>query len=308
MKILFFGSDAFAIPTLAALADSRHELLGVVTQPDKPSGRGQKMTACPVAEAALELKMKLFQPEKIGDPKTIEGLLALKPDALVVVAYGKFLPKTLVGAPRYKAVNVHPSLLPKYRGAAPIQWALLNGDTVTGVSTMTVAEAMDAGDIYLQAETLIDEVENAEQLSNRLSHVGADLLLKTLDGLEKANLKPTPQDKSKVVMAPKLEKETGRLDWSASAETLCNKIRGLMPWPGTFCFIGEKMLKIWGAAVLPGRQKEKPGTVVDNDRGITVACGQGALCLLEVQLEGKKRMSAGDFLKGHPIAVGTRLK
>ncbi|MDO8527293.1 MAG: methionyl-tRNA formyltransferase [Deltaproteobacteria bacterium] len=308
MKILFFGSDVFAIPTLHALAESEHTLLGVVAQPDKPAGRGQKLTPCPGAVVANDLKLPLFQPPKISDPQAIEELLNLKPDCLVVVAYGKYLPKALVDAPEFKAVNVHPSLLPKYRGAAPMPWAILNGDKKTGVSTMTVAEEMDAGDIYLQTETTIDEIENAEQLSNRLGELGAELLLKTLEGLEKKTLKAKPQDATKIVLAPKLEKEMGHLDWREKAVTLYNKVRAFTPWPGTFCKIENKILKIWEAAPIENAATATPGTVLDNRQGLIVACGQGGLCLLEVQLEGKKRMSAGDFLKGHPVAIGTILK
>lgn len=307
MKILFFGSDEFAIPTLQSLAESQHKILGVVTQPDKPSGRGQKITPCPAAAVAKELKLKLFQPPKL-DEAAVRELLSLKPDILVVVAYGKFLPKILIDPIPFKAVNLHPSLLPKYRGAAPIAWALLNGDKKIGVTTMTVVEEMDAGEVYLQTETAIDEIENAQDLSHRLSLLGAELLLKTLEGLEKGNLKPKPQDPKKVVMTRKIEKEDGHLQWQEPAPTLFNKIRAFNPWPGTFCYLGEKILKIFEAAPLEETKKSKPGTIMDNRQAITVACGQGALCLLEVQLEGKKRMGASEFIKGHRVPVGTQLK
>lgn len=307
MKILFFGSDTFAIPSLQALKNSRHEILGVVAQPDKPSGRGQHLQACPAATAAKKLGLNLLQPEKL-DAVAVEKLAALKPDLLAVVAYGKFLPTPLIKQTPHQAVNVHPSLLPKYRGAAPIQWAILNGDDRTGVTTMTISEEMDAGDIFLQCETDIDPAENHAMLEERLSLLGADLLLKTIDGLEKGRLKPQPQDSSKVVLAPKLTKEEGHLNWREPAETLYNRIRALNPWPGTFCFLNEKILKIFEAAPTKTGDGEKPGTVLDNKQGITVACGQGALCLLEVQLEGKRRMSATEFLKGHSIPVGTLLR
>lgn len=314
MKILFFGSDAFAIPSLQILATSSHKILAVVSQPDKPAGRGQKLSACPAAIAAETLHLKKMQPATLKEEKSVAELLALKPDLLVVVAYGKFLPHSLIEAIPCKAVNLHPSLLPKYRGASPIQSAILNGDTITGVTTMTITEEMDAGDIYLQAQTKIEETETAQDLYQRLGELGAELLLKTLEGLEKKTLKAKPQDPSKVVRTTKFTKEDGHLHWQESAEVLYRKIRALNPWPGTFCYLGDKILKIFEAAPLAhlADQKEaakgKTGVVVGNKQAITVACGQGYLSLLEVQLEGKKRMSAAEFLKGHPVDIGMILK
>lgn len=312
MKILFFGSDHFAVPSLHALHESPHKILGVVTQPDKPAGRGQHLQACPAAAAAKELGLNLFQPEKL-DAAAAAKLSALGAELLAVVAYGKFLPSTLIEAAPRKAVNVHPSLLPKYRGAAPIQWAILNGDRRTGVTTMAVSQKMDAGDIFLQCETDLDPAENHTLLEERLSVLGAELLLKTIDGLEKKSIRPRPQNPAGVVMAPKLTKEDGHLNWQSTADALFNRVRALNPWPGTFCFLNGKLLKIFEAAPLEPKQSEKlggkkPGTVVDNRQALTVACGQGALCLLEVQLEGKRRMPAAEFLKGHPVPVGTQLK
>ena len=308
MNILFFGSDHFAIPSLKALHDSSHKILAVVTQPDKPAGRGQKLASCAVAAASRELCLKLLQPPKLQGEEVLHQLLSLKPDCLVVVAYGKFLPQRLIAGAPYRAVNVHPSLLPKYRGASPIPWAILNGDKITGVSTMTVAEEMDAGDIYLQAETPIDPIETATQLEARLAEMGAALLIQTLDGLQKETLKAKPQDPKKVVATKKLAKEEGHLCWSEPAAKIFDKIRALNPWPGTFCYLEQKRLKVWEAAPLEENTRQKPGTVTGNEQGITVACGQGSLCLLEVQLEGKKRMSAAEFLKGHPIKTGILLK
>lgn len=308
MNILFFGSDPFAGPSLKKISASKHSILAVVTQPDRPAGRGQKKTACAAALLGRELNLKLFQPENLKDTKTRQTLLALKPDVLVVVAYGKFLPRELINAAPKGAVNLHPSLLPKYRGAAPIQWAVLNGDAKTGVTTMMVAEAMDAGDIYLQCETTIDEAETAVQLENSLSELGADLLLKTLDGLEKGTLKPRPQDPSQVVLAPKLIKEDGHLHFSEPAEKLYRKVKALQPWPGTFCFWEGKLLKIFEAAPVEMQSQKPAGSVIENREGLIAACGQGGLCLLEVQLEGKKKMRAAEFLKGHPIQIGAALK
>lgn len=306
MKLLFFGSDSFAIPSLAALASAKHDILAVVTQPDRPAGRGQKVTPCPVALVAKEKKLPLLQPPKLKEVE--KELLQLQPEILVVVAYGQFIPQSLIEKTLHQAVNVHPSLLPKYRGAAPIQWAILNGDRITGVSTMTITPEMDAGDIYLQYETPIDPAETSAQLHDRLSEMGAELLLKTLEGIQAGKLKPKPQDSSKTILAPKIKKEDGHLDWKEPAEKLYNKIRAFDPWPGTFCLLWGKRLKIFEAGVLEARSQKGIGTIIDNERGILVACGQGALCLLEVQLEGKKRLNAEAFLKGHFLKIGTQLQ
>ncbi len=308
MNILFFGSDNFAIPSLRTLHESSHKILAVVTPPDKPAGRGQKLTGCPVAAAAHELCLKLLQPPKIQGEEVFHQLLALKPDCLVVVAYGKFLPSRLMNAVSHGAVNLHPSLLPKYRGASPIQTAILNGEAITGVTTMTLTEEMDAGAIYLQATTAIDSIETALQLEMRLAELGGKLLAQTLDDLEKGTLKAKPQNPNDMVMTKKLVKEDGRLKWEKPASKLFDQIRALDPWPGTFCYVGDKRLKIWEAAVLEETTTAKPGTVVGNKQGLTVACGQGRLCLLEVQLEGKKRLSVTEFLKGFPVPIGEVLK
>lgn len=308
MKVLFFGSDPFAIPSLEALTASKHKILGVITQPDKPAGRGQKQTACPCALSAKNLKLKLFQPENLKSGEVLKEFLALKPDLLVVVAYGKFLPIDLIKAVPHQAVNLHPSLLPKYRGAAPMQWTILNGDEKTGVTTTTIVEEMDAGDIYLQYETLLDEIETFAGLQEGLSALGADLLLKTLDGIEKGVLKPRPQDPAGVIFAPKLTKEDGHLNFKESAERLFNKVRALNPWPGTFCYLDGKILKILEAGPVNMDSQKPPGSVIESKDGLIVACGLQSLCLLEVQLEGKKRMSIKDFLKGHPIELGAQLK
>lgn len=308
MKLIFFGSDLFAVPSLLQLSQSRHQVLGVVTPPDKPAGRGQKVTACPCAAAAKKLGLKLFQPATLKDNKTSETLLGLKPDILVVVAYGKFLPIDWIEAAPHQAINLHPSLLPKYRGAAPMQWALLNGDAKTGVTTTTIVEAMDAGDIYLQCEIPLDAGENFETLQQSLSELGAKLLLQSLDGIEKNLLKPKPQNPSQVVFAPKLTKADGHLNFQEPAERLYNKVRALNPWPGTYCYYDGKLLKIFEVAVVDMASQKPSGTVVENKGGLIVVCGQKSLCLLEVQLEGKKKMSALEFLKGHPVSIGAQLK
>lgn len=307
MKLLFFGSDGFACPSLKLLAKSHHTLLGVVTQPDKPAGRGQKMTACPCAVEAKNLKLKLFQPASLKNEAETKKFLSFEPDVLVVVAYGKFLPIDLIQVVPHQAVNLHPSLLPKYRGAAPMQWAILNGDKKTGVTTTTIAEEMDAGDVYLQCETPLDETENFEALQERLRELGAEFLLKTIDGIETGALKPKPQDPSKVVFAPKLTKEDGHLNFKEPAEKLFNKVRALNPWPGTYCYLNGKLLKILESAPVDMASQKGPGTIIETKAGWMVACGQKTLCLLEVQLEGKKRMGIKEFLQGHAVPVGTVL-
>lgn len=303
MNILFFGSAHFAIPTLHAIVSSKHKIVGVVTQPDKPAGRGQKETACPVALATRELRLKLFQPDSLKEDKEIQKLLSTKPDVLVVVAYGKLLPETLIRSVPKEAVNLHPSLLPKYRGAAPVQWSILNGDSVTGISTMKLASEMDTGNVYLQKEVSISAEETAEDLQSRLSLLGADLILNTLQGIENGSFIATPQDSSKVILAPKLTKEMGHLDFKKPAKELYNYVRGLQPWPNAYCFLGDKKINIFKAHIVEMSGPEKPGTILDVNP-LKIQCGRGALELLEVQMEGKKRMHAREFLNGHPMKKG----
>ncbi|MDO8494896.1 MAG: methionyl-tRNA formyltransferase [Deltaproteobacteria bacterium] len=308
MKILFFGSDPFAVLPLHTLVESKHSVVAVVTKPDKPAGRGQKETSSPIAIAAQELGLKILK------PATLANEIFPTADVLVVVAYGKFLPDELINSVKYKAINIHPSLLPKYRGPSPVETALLNGDKKTGVSITTIVEEMDAGDIYLQVETKIEEDETAEQLFQHLSELGSQLLLKTLDEIEAKGLKPKPQDPNKVIFTKKITKEDGRINWSEPAQTIYNKIRAFTPWPGTYCEWNGKRLKVLEAYIDPtdlpaGRQgtKEKPGTVVETKECLKIACGQGSLILLEVQLEGKNPMPIADFLKGHTLQTATIL-
>lgn len=307
MRILFFGSDLFAVPALQALTQSRHQIVAVITQPDKPAGRGQKKTPCPVATAAKEANHFLLQPERIKDSETLVTVSKMDFDILVVVAYGQFIPQLLIDSARFNAVNIHPSLLPKYRGAAPIQHAILNGDTVTGVTTLQIGDKMDAGNIYLQCETEIDETETSDMLHRRLSIVGADLILKTLEAIENREIVAMPQDDTQATMAPKIKKTEGQLDWNKKATQLYNRIKAFTPWPGSFCFLNEKRLKVLEAAPLEMPTDAEPGEVIEAKEGIIVACKQGALCLIEVQLEGKKPVSASNFLKGNKMSKGTKL-
>lgn len=304
MRILCFGTSAFAVPALAALQASSHAVIGAVTQPDKPAGRGRKMTAAPVAEFARAHGLALLQPPTLKDDVAVDAIRALQPECIVVVAYGKFLPKVILDLPPRGCINIHPSLLPKYRGAAPINWAILNGDTVTGVSTMYLVEEMDAGDILLQQEVAIAPDETAAELNTRLAPIGAQLLVETLDQIAAGRAKATSQDSARVVMAPPLTKENGHIDWHRPAVELAWHVRGMQPWPNAYTALHGAQLTIFRAEVSHERTEAAPGTVTGVTRAIHVATGDGQLCLTEVQSAGSKRMSTQDFLRGHPLKPG----
>lgn len=304
MRILFFGTSTFAVPALAALRASSHDIIGVVTQPDKPAGRGRKLTAAPVAEFARAQGMSLMQPPTLKDDTAVDAIRALQPECIVVVAYGKFLPKVILDLPPHGCINIHPSLLPKYRGAAPINWTILNGDTVTGVSTMYLVEEMDAGDVLLQREVAIGPDETAAELHDRLAPIGAALLVETLDQIAAGRAMPKPQDPEGVVIAPPLAKDDGRIDWQRPAVELVRHIRGMQPWPNAYTSLDGAQLTVFRAEVSHERTDAAPGTVTAVTRAIHVATGDGQLCLTEVQSAGSKRMSAQDFLRGHHIKPG----
>lgn len=308
MKIIFMGSDPFALPSLNAIAQANFSILSVVAQPDKPAGRGHKLTSPPTILLAKELGLTTFQPPSLKNPQIIHQFSEMKPDIIVVVAYGKFLPKGLIDLPKSGTVNVHPSLLPKYRGPAPINWAIINGDHMTGVSTMFLSEKMDAGDILLQENVDISDTDTAETLSEKCAKLGAELLIETLCQLRDHHLVAHPQHHDKVTLAPILKKEDGHIDWRLPAKQLRNRIRGLQPWPGSFTYLNGKLLKIFSAIVEPEMPGDKPGTItaIDGD-AIIVATGHGHLALTELQLEGKSRMGVADFLKGHPLKPGMTL-
>lgn len=307
MRILFMGSAAFAVPSLDALIRSKHRVIEVVAQPDKPAGRGMKITACPVAAYAAEHGIALYQPKGVRKPDVIDHFRKLSPDLIVIVAYGRILPKELLDIPPLGCVNVHSSLLPKYRGAAPINWAIANGETETGVTTMRVDEEMDAGDILMSANVKIGYDEDAVELHDRLAPLGAELLMKTIDAIERGTIKGIPQDHSEATFAPIIKKEDGRIDWTMGAREIHNRVRGFKPWPGASTSIGGKMLRIHGAKVGSIAAAGKPGEVIEAGKDLVVACGSGALELTQVQLEGKKKMSAADFLRGHRIEKGVML-
>lgn len=302
------GTPDFSVPSLEKI-NEHHEVLAVVTQPDKPKGRSGRLIACPVKEKALELGLKVIQPERAKDEEFISGLRELAPDVIVVIAYGQILPMEILKLPAYGCVNVHASLLPKYRGAAPIQWAVINGDEISGVTTMLMNEGLDTGDILMSTEVRLDKKETGGSLFDKLSPVGADLILKTLTALEAGELTPVPQNESEATKVGLLKKNMGELDFTKGAEELERLVRGLDPWPGAFTFIQEKKLSVWKADTVQTGKDEingKPGEVADVGKDyIDVCCREGILRLTEVQLEGKKRMSVRDFLNGFDIKRGT---
>jgi len=305
MKIVFMGAAHFAVPSLQALIDSPHEIIEVVCQPDRPAGRGLKMTACPVGEKAKEAGLVYHQPESLKGGEEYEHLAALSPDLIVVVAYGKILPREIIDIPPLGCVNVHASLLPKYRGAAPINWAIINGEAVTGVTTMLINERMDAGDILLSCETAIDDLDNALELEERLSVMGAELLIQTIEGIENKAIEPILQDESEATYARMLKKSDGLIDWSLSAQEIADRVRGLVPWPVAYTHMDGKLLKIFEAHVSEELCDETPGTVVTCDKHLAIATGKGIIYPIEVQLEGKKKMHCEDMLRGCKIKRGT---
>jgi methionyl-tRNA formyltransferase len=305
-RIIFFGTPSFALPTLRILVEGRDEVIAVVTQPDREKGRGRKVVISPVKELALQHGLPLLQPERAKEEAFQESLKMLQPDLFVVAAYGQILPKSVLSIPKFGAVNVHASLLPKYRGAAPIAWAILNGEKVTGVTTMMMDEGMDTGDILLQTEIPMSHEETCENLLNRLASLGAPLLSETLEKMKAGEIHPIPQDHSKATYAPPLKKEDGYIDWKKEAIEIDRQIRAFNPWPGAFTKWNDQLLKIFKGEIKEGTPLGKPGAVVwIGSDFIEVETGEGLLRIQEVQLEGRKRMALRDFLLGHPISVGT---
>lgn len=305
MRVIFMGTPDFAVPSLQALLDNGYEIPAVFTQPDKPKGRGHKLLPPPVKELALEYGIEVFQPKTLRDKAVQQTLRDLKPDAIVVAAYGKILPKAVLELPQLGCVNVHGSLLPRYRGAAPIQWAVLNGETVTGITTMMMADGIDTGDILLKEETEIGENETAGELFDRLKEIGAGLLLKTLEGLEQGTLQGIPQRGEDATLAPMLTKEQARIDWTQPADRIHNQIRGLNPWPCAFASLQGKKMKLFASHVV-SETSGGPGEIRNVQGDFLVCCGQGTLKLTELQPENGKRMTGKSFLLGHPIADGAK--
>lgn len=307
MRILFMGTPEFAVPSLEALVAAGHEVCGVFSQPDKPVGRHQnKLQPTPVKECALAHNIPVFQPVKMRDGTALAQIQALAPELIVVAAYGRILPDDILACPPKGCINVHSSLLPKYRGAAPINWAVINGDTVSGVTIMHMATELDAGDIIAQESTEIGANETAEELYRRLSILGADLLVQAVSAIEAGLAQRTPQNGEEATLAPMLGKELSPMDWSRTAHALHCQVRGLLPWPvaSTDKLTGEN-IKVYRTEETGDKTQAEPGTVLAaGKQGIDVACGEGTvLRITELQAPGKKRMKAADYLRGHPIAV-----
>lgn len=305
MRIVFMGTPDFAVPSLQALIDAGHDVCAVYTQPDKPQGRKQILTAPPVKTLALEHDIPVFQPNTLKNEDEQARLRELAPEVIIVVAYGKLLPKAVLDIPPHGCINVHGSLLPRWRGAAPIQWAVIAGDEMAGVTTMQMAEGLDTGDMLLTYETKVGEKETAGELFDRLAQSGAELLTQTLVKLDE--ITPRPQDDAQSCYAHMLDKQMAVIDWSKSAHEIDCLIRGLNPWPIALTTLSGERLKVFAAEKANGNGE--PGTVLEANpkKGLTVACGEGALQLTEIQLVGGKRMKATDFLRGHSLEVGVKL-
>ena len=309
MRILFMGTPDFAVAALAALLEAGHTVCGVFTQPDKPKNRGMKLQASPVKEFSIAHGIPVFQPVKMRGGEAMDHIRTLKPELIVVAAYGRILPSEILDYPSYGCINVHSSLLPKYRGAAPINWAILNGDKTTGVTIMHMAPELDAGDMILQEETAIGPDETAPELFERLAELGGRLLVEAVELLARGEARRTPQDPEKSTYAPMLSRELSPMNWSKGAQALHDQVRGLLPWPCATAEFGGIRCKIFRTEVMDGAAALSPGTVAETGKtGIVVSCGGGTLLRIrELQPDGKKRMAAADFLRGHPLAEGEKL-
>ncbi|MCL1964018.1 MAG: methionyl-tRNA formyltransferase [Firmicutes bacterium] len=308
MRIVFMGTPAFAVPSLLALLDGGHDVVSAVTQPDRPSGRGNKLTACPVKAAAVLRGVPVLQFERVRRRESVAALRALSPDLFVTAAFGQILSESVLAIPPLGTVNVHASLLPAYRGPAPINWCLIEGAAMTGVTTMMTDAGIDTGDILLRREIAIEPAETAGSLTERLALAGADLLAETLEKLARGSLSRVPQDHAKATRHPMLAKEHGRIDWTRSAVNIANLVRGVDPWPGAWTTLpAGGALKVWRASAREGHGA--PGEVMyaDGKRGMAVACGEGLLAITELQAPGARRMAAADYLRGHPMRAGDML-
>jgi len=309
VRVVFLGSGRFAIPSLLSVIGAGHQVVAVVTQPDREQGRGRSLAPPPLKPVALERGLPVLQPPRVKSPDALAELEALRADVQVVVAYGQILPRRLIDAARLGTVNVHASLLPRYRGAAPIQWALVNGETQTGVTTMLIDEGLDTGPTLLARATPIGPTETADELEARLAALGGELLAQTLRGLEDGSLKPTPQDPARATLAPLIRKQDGRLDWNATASALANRLRGFTPWPGLTARLAGRAVKLI-AARAEGEGSGEPGEILACEpAGLLVACGGGTrLRISELQPESRRPMAASAFAAGARLAVGQRFE
>jgi methionyl-tRNA formyltransferase len=306
LNLVFCGTPAFAVPTLEKLVEAGFGVRLLVTQPDRPRGRGMELALSPVKQRALQLGLPVSQPDKIKNNEEFRGQLAeIAPDAIIVVGYGRIIPPWMIEFPPLGNLNLHASLLPRYRGAAPIQWAIAGGESVSGVTTMRIDAGLDTGDILLQKEIPIASQDTAVTLAPRMAAIGADLMVETLRGLQAGTVRPRPQDHAKATLAPILKKEDGQIDFQLTAQAIVNRLRGFQPWPGAYTSFRGKNLHIWAAQ--PIERMLAAAEIVVESGHLIVGCGVGALDLLEVQLEGKKRMLAADFVHGHPPRTGEKL-
>ena len=308
MRIVFMGTPEFAVPSLEALLRSGDQVVGVVSQPDRPKGRGQQLVAPPVKLVAERAGIPILQPLKIRTPEFLQALSAWQPDLIAVTAFGRILHTPILQLPPKGCVNVHGSLLPKYRGAAPVQWAVINGETETGITTMLMDEGMDTGPMLLQGKVSILPDDTSGTLAPRLAELGGRLLVDTIAQLKAGTLTPTKQDDGLATMAPLLKKEDGLIDWSMGAKSLADRVRGLSPWPGAYTFSGDARWNIWKAISNGGATADPPGTIVTvNKQSIVVATGDGLLEIHEIQTANSRRMAVSQFLAGHRVMVGARL-
>lgn len=309
MKIVFMGTPDFAVPSLKMLLDKGYDVPLVITQPDKPRGRGKKISFTPIKEYAIKKNINVIQPERIKkNTELIEKLNDINPDLIVVTAYGKILPEEMLKLPKYGCINVHASLLPKYRGAAPINWVLINGENETGISTIIMEKGLDTGDILMQCSIPISDDDNAITLHDKLSELGGKVLIKTINKLLDNTINPQKQNDENATYAPIIEKSLGLIDWRMSAKDIRNRVRGLIPWPGTYTFYEEDLIKIWDAIAIDNVDDAEPGEVLESKNDLIIKCGSGALKVLEIQSGGTRKMRIEDYLRGHNIIKGVVLK
>lgn len=308
MRIVFMGTPEIAVPSLDRLVNSQHEVCAVVTQPDRPKGRGKKLAFSPVKEFAVANNLEVLQPEKTTDPAFMDRMKEIKPDLIVVIAFGQILKKELLDLPKFACINVHVSLLPKYRGAAPINWAIINGEEKTGVTIMYMDQGLDTGDIISSKEFELDNEITAGQLHDIMMVEGADLLMKTIKDIEEGTNSRVKQDHSKFTYAPMMDKNLGHLDFNKTAQELHNLIRGVNPWPGAWTIYNDQKMKIWKSSVLDSEKDYSKGEIISVDKkGIQVGCSEGILLLEEIQMPNKKRMRVEEYIKGNEILVGSSL-
>ncbi|NLN17914.1 MAG: methionyl-tRNA formyltransferase [Firmicutes bacterium] len=306
MRLIFMGTPEFAVPSLVAVMEAGFSVVSVVTQPDRPRGRGMQVRPTPVKEKALELGLPVMQPERLSNPKWIEVISELKPEVIAVVAFGQFLPKALLDLPPKGCVNIHPSLLPLYRGASPIQQAILDGATETGVTAMYLDEGMDTGDIISQVKVPIHEEDDAGILHDRLAKLGADLLVKTLRQIASGTAERHPQDHALATVTKRLTRDAGRINWHASSSRVANQVRAYTPWPGAFTMLENRRIKILKAVAKPDSVEATPGRIVSiSDDGLEVACGQGTLLITHLQPESSRSMPASSFVRGYRVTTDT---